>query len=166
MIDVDGLSFRFPKEWTVLKWDDTAFQKRFQKTGVGTKSCDLVAMAPKGDVVWLIEVKDYRQHKREKSIDLCEEIGCKARDTLAALWSAQRNANAGEEREFAAAARKRMEVRVALHLEGIGNLSKLMPKNKFEADLAAKLKQNLHALDPHPVLTSIAEPRHVPWSVR
>lgn len=163
-VDVDGIRFEFPDTWQVCKWDDTAFHARFQNVGGGSKSCDIVALPPEGEIVWLVEVKDYSRHRREKQIDLFDEVGCKVRDTLAALWAAQRNANTAGEWALAREARRRRQIRVAFHCETPRLASRLAPTaGKQAADVLDKLKHVLRAIDPHPVVTRIGDMRKVDW---
>lgn len=67
--------------------------------------------------LWLIEVKDYRQHQRTKTLDFAQEIAQKVCDTLAELAAAQCNANDQKEQTFAQDALSRKKMRVVLHLE-------------------------------------------------
>ena len=164
-MEVDGITFEFDEDWKICKWDDTAFHGHFQGVGGGSKACDLIAMPVEGNELWLIEVKDYRRHPRVKSVDLVDEVGAKVRDTLAAGWAAQRNANAEPERSMAHQARRRWLIRIALHLEQAVTGSRLAPGRKRDADLTTKLKQKLRAIDPHPVITRIGA-TNVPWTTR
>lgn len=166
-MEVDGIRFVFPAHWQVCKWDDEAFHRRFQRVGGGSKACDIVALPPDGNEVWLIEVKDYRNHRRTKSADLFDEVGCKVRDTLAALWAAQRNAATDAERDMAQRARRRHTVRVAFHYEPFRSASRLAPKPKKQvADALDKLRQKVHAIDPHAVIVRTGAMAGVAWTAR
>ena len=67
-IEVDGLTFTFPDSWKVSKYDDWAFYRnQFSKIKNGIKAVDLLAI--ENQVTWLIEVKDYRTSRREKTVD-------------------------------------------------------------------------------------------------
>ena len=64
-IQVDSLTFSFPDSWEVSKYDEWAFYRnQFSKMWSGIKAVDLIAI--QGQVVWLIEAKDYRQHSRTR----------------------------------------------------------------------------------------------------
>jgi len=78
-IDVDGLMFEFPDEWKVSKYDDWAFyRKQFGSSYREYKALDLFAVAP-DRTLWLIEAKDFRQHRRTKNVSLWEEMAQKVR---------------------------------------------------------------------------------------
>jgi hypothetical protein len=163
-VDVDGIRFTFASGWLVSRWDESAFHLRFCNVGSGTKSCDLVAIPPEGDEIWLVEVKDYSEHGRMKSIALETEVAEKVKGTLSGLWAAWNQANADDERDLARRARRRKEIRVVLHLEQRAVASRLFPGIKLGADFQMKLKQAVHPIDPHPVVSSVARPGKVVWS--
>lgn len=163
--DVDGFRFGFGAGWHVCRWDDTAFvRNRFSQLGGGSKSCDLVAFEDDGDELWLIEVKDYRHHRREKASQLHDEMAAKVRDTLAALWAGQVNAS-GDEQKFARLAKRKSRIRAVLHVE-TRQTSRLMPGKKHAADIKMALKRALKAIDPHPVVSSVGSMGCVRWTVR
>lgn len=92
VIDVDGLSFEFPDDWKVSKYDDWAFyRKQFSSSYRKYKALDLFAVAP-DQTLWLIEAKDFRQHQRKKQVSLWEEMAQKVLDSLAAILPAKVNA--------------------------------------------------------------------------
>jgi len=63
---VDGLRLDMPGGWWVWKYDDSAFHRnQFQNFAGGSKAVDAVALAV-DDTLWLIEIKDYRRHRRSK----------------------------------------------------------------------------------------------------
>lgn len=165
-ITVDGLDFEFPDDWRVLKWDDTDFhRKQFQNVGGGSKACDLVAMAPGEDRVWLIEAKDFRSATSPTSKDVIAQIACKARDTLAGLWAAGPNAGVASEGSFARLARGRGSVRVVFHLEDTSP-SSLFPVGTAAANVSMKLRQALGPIDPNAAVSSTAYPLGMGWIVR
>ncbi len=55
-----NLSFNFPEEWIVRKFDDTAAYQSL--SGRGLKGVDFIALSPDGRL-WLMEVKNYRPRK-------------------------------------------------------------------------------------------------------
>jgi len=84
-VDVDGMTLTMPAGWWVWKYDDSAFHRnQFQSFAGGSKAVDAVAMAT-GDVLWLIELKDYRHHPRTKPSSVFAEVALKVRATLAGL---------------------------------------------------------------------------------
>ncbi len=158
------LAFDFPNQWVASKYDDWAFfVNHFQKLQ-GTKAVDIVAIHA-DQRLWLIEVKDYRAEPRQKSLELAEEVALKARDTLAGLMAAQLRANNAAEADIARRAVRCVDLRVVLHLEQPSKPSRLHPAEDL-SKLQQKLKQLLHAIDPHPRLTNLAEGNRFGWDVR
>ena len=86
------LTFDFPDEDSeVAKYDDWSFYRnQFQSVCGGTKAIDLIFVEPQR--TWLIEVKDYRHHRRTKIAALADEVAAKVRDTLAGLAACRCNA--------------------------------------------------------------------------
>ncbi len=145
---VEGkLTFTFPNSWQAVKYDETSFyQKHFQKLGE-SRCVDIVAFEM-DDQLWLLEVKDYRQHKRAKTEDLFLEIARKVRDTLANLYLAQGHEEA-DCYAFAQLASRKQTIRVVLHLEQPQNLSKLYPPIVSRTNAQIKLRQQVRVADPH-----------------
>ena len=162
---MDGLIFSFPSDWQVAKYDETAFyRQQFQSFAGGSQAVDIVALA--GEVLWLIEVKDYRRRKREKSIGLADEVALKVRSTLAGLATARVRANDDSERQFARRAMLASQLRVALHLEQSKKPSRLFPRAAEPKAIRLALKKALHPVDAHPILVSQTSPAcPAPWSV-
>ena len=148
-ITEDKLSFSFPAEMKATKYDDWSFYRnQFNAAFGGTKATDLIAID--GDTTWLVEIKDYRQHRRTKPIELGDEIAIKMRDTLAGLTAAQCNANEASEKQFARNALKAKKLRVVLHLEQPQKHSRLFPRAIDPVAVLQKMKQKLKAIDAHP----------------
>ena len=80
------LTFGFQSTGHVTKYDDWSFYRnRLQKMCGGSKAVDILAFDPNDGPLWMIEVKDYRAHRRaEEKGDLVLEIAYKMRDTLVA----------------------------------------------------------------------------------
>lgn len=149
------LTFQFPEDWQATKFDGWSFYRnQFQQVCGGAKAIDLLALAP-DRCLWAIEVKDYRQQRRTKTIELGEEVACKVRDSLAALVAARINANDAAEKQLADHALMAKQIRVVLHLEQPAKHSKWFPK----------LKQLLKAIDPHPLVLESARMGSVIWTV-
>ncbi len=148
-IPEEELTFSFPDNAQVYKYDDTKFYRnQFIKMADGIKAMDLAYID--GQTCWLIEVKDYRAHQRTKPSELPDEIADKLRNTLAGLWAAKCNANDQDEKRFAAAAIKAKRIRVVLHLEESPLLGRLAPAKSLKAGLQQKMKQKLKSVDAHP----------------
>jgi hypothetical protein len=161
------LEHTFDAGWTASKYDEWPFyRKHFESACTGNKAVDFVAMDPEGSSLWLIELKDYRVHRRMKAIPLPSEIAIKVRDSLAGLFAA---AKYHAHHEHAAEAQRSLQtqrIRVVLHLEQPRQHSKLFPRAYDLADVQQKLKQLVRPIDPHPVVIEIGAPHSLPWSIR
>ncbi len=79
-ISEGDLTFHFPDQWQVAKFDQWSFcRKQFQYVCGGAKSLDVLAIGPRRSL-WLIEIKDYRRHRRTKAIDIADEVAFKVRN--------------------------------------------------------------------------------------
>ena len=125
---------------------------------------DILAIEPRV-CFWKIEVKDYRRHRRSKTINLADEVAAKVRDGLAELVAARANANNAGERAMAAAALNCSRLRVVLHLEQPAKHSKLFPRAINPAAVQQRLKQLVKAIDPHPLVLEIGRLHTVAWTV-
>ena len=162
------LVFLFPGGWDAGKYDAWAFYlRRFQKICGGAKAVDIVAVSPGPQrELWLIEVKDYRIHRRTKALDLPLEVALKVRDTLAGLAAAGFQADDEMERKLAARGLGANHLRIVLHLEQPAKHSKLFPRAIDPAKVLQKLKALLKAVDPHPMVIDGSEcGRRVQWRV-
>ncbi|WP_445000239.1 hypothetical protein [Halomonas mongoliensis] len=159
------LAFTFADGVEASQYDDWAFYRnQFNAVCGGTKAIDFLCLD--GDQLWLIEVKDYRRHRRTKLVDLGDEVAAKVRDTLAGLVAAGCNANQAEEQRMARQAVGRSRLRVVLHLEQPRNPSRLFPRAVDPDDVLLKLKQRLKAVDAHPrVVDQFTLGAEMPWAV-
>jgi len=159
------LSFHFPEDATVSQYDEWSFYRnQFNGCFGGTKAVDFVYADAR--TTWLIEVKDYRNHRRTKVVDLGDEVAMKVRDTLAGLVAAKCNANNQDEQQLAAKAVRAGRIRVVLHLEQPQKQSKLFPRAVDPAKLKIKLKQKLRAVDAHPAIVDQRRlPANMNWTV-
>jgi hypothetical protein len=159
------LSFSFGLSCHAEKYDDWSFfRNQFQNTCGGAKAVDIVCLSD--NTCWLIEIKDYRQHKRTKPQDLGDEIAIKVRDTLAGLVAAKMNGNEVSERNFAKKAIQNKAVRVVLHLEQPEKHSKLFPRAIDPAAVKQSLKRQLRAIDAHPrIVDKNTLPAMMDWTV-
>lgn len=160
------LSLDFEDGWIVDKYDSWAFYRhQVAKISDGTKAMDFIAIDPAGRNLWLIELKDYREHSRSKKIDLAIEIAIKARDTLAGLMAARANA-VPPEQDVAKRAVKASHIRLAVHFEQPKKHSKLFPRAFDRADVEQSIRRSVKAVDPHPVVIELASMSKVPWDAR
>jgi hypothetical protein len=161
------LEHTFEAEWTASKYDEWPFYRNhFSGACAGNKAIDFVAIDPTCDVLWLIELKDYRRYRRTKGIDLADEMAIKVRDSLAGLFAAAKH---DAQHPHAADAQRSLQakrIRVVLHLEQPRQTSKLFPRAYDRVDVTQKLKQRVRAIDPHPVVTEIGASHSLPWSFR
>lgn len=165
---VDGLTFIFPDGWEIAKFDDWDFYRnRFYKIHNGIKGVDILALSPDKKTLWMIEAKDFRFHRRKKSLPLHEEIWKKVFDTLAALLPASVNSLNKEEKNFAKSALMVSKIRVVFHGEQPRRPSKLFPQSFTPADLQQKFKAIFKAIDPHPLVASHHNmPPSIQWTVQ
>ncbi len=164
------LTCTFPTNWKIVKCDDWAFyRKQFCKVrdekGNGICSVDLLALTPQKEL-WLIEVKDYRQHRRRKSIEPWHEFRNKVFDTLAMLLPASCNA-VNTEKIFAAEATQAKTLRIAYVFLQPKKHSKLFPREFELDDICKKLKQYVKAIDAHPIVMDInIKPASLAWTIQ
>lgn len=147
---VEGrLSFAFKDVDFAEKYDDWKhYRHQYNSACGGSKGVDFIVL--KDDEIWLIEVKDFRQHRRVKAIDLADEIALKVRDTMAGLVSAKFLARDLGEACVSHAALSCTRLRVAFHLEQPSHPSRLFPRSVDPANFGIKLRQLLRFADPHP----------------
>lgn len=160
------LTFAFPEDYYVTKYDEWEHYKIFQnscnlrnkidtnekgKNGInqsvdddnGSSGVDIIALHE--STLWLIEIKDYyrlglepnAQSIDEKLSDLPYLIARKIRDSLAGLVSAKFKAEKQEEKDFSRLALDCNEIKTVLHIEMPSIRSKLYPSS---SDLANLLK--------------------------
>lgn len=165
-IDEGDLKFTFPDNVLASKFDQWSFYRnQFQSVCDGSKAVDLIALEP-NSCLWTIEAKDYRQHRRTKTIDIADEIAIKNRDSLAAIFAAKANANDEKEKQLAWNAAQCPRIRVVLHLEQPRKHSKLFPRAIDPAKVKQRLKQLIKAIDPRPLVLEMGHLQGVPWSVQ
>ena len=160
------LKFTFPDHCEVGRYDEWSFYRnQFSPTAGGSKAVDILCVS--ASAAWLIEVKDYRQHRRLKLSDIEDELAGKVRDTLAGLAAASANANDLDERSLARRALRARRWKVALHLEQPRVSTRLRPKPFDVANVRLKVRQKVRAVDAHPViLARDTDHRNVPWAVQ
>ena len=160
-----ALTLRFPAPWPVFKYDETPFYVKHAQLLAESKAVDVIAHEPSANVLWLIELKDYRAQRRLKSLDLFDEIATKVRDTVAGIALAQRRGG-DTFCEFARTLRLDTSLRVALHLEQPSKASKLYPAVTDRSNHRIKLRQKVRLVDPHPLVCEIrAMPAGLGWTV-
>ncbi len=159
------IRFEFPDHWTVCRPGKSSYYRnKFQGFCVGSKETDFLLFEPDQRVLWLLEVKDYTTDRRDKPVDLCDEIALKVRDVLALLMAGATNdppSNKGVG-AFMAACGLPLAIKVVLHLEQPSKPSALFPGVKINADFTQKLRQKVHCIDPHAKVVSTAE-SHPNW---
>lgn len=150
----------------MTKYDDWLFYTRhFKDCCTGSKGVDVLAYDPHTRTLWLLEVKDYRQHRRAKQAQVWDEIAQKTRDTLAGLVAAQLNSSDSDERVFAHRSVRARRLRVVFHLEQPTHHSKLFPRIWDPADVQQKLRQIIRPIDPHVLVVDTQDLTKVAWTV-
>lgn len=162
--DVDGQRLTMPEGWWVWKYDDSSFHRnQFQGFAGGSKAMDAVALSDNG-TLWLIEVKDYRQHRRTKPSSVFAEVADKTRATLAGLAVARVKANELGERDMASLAMACTNLRVALQLAQPHRPSRLFPQVIAPQDGRDKMRRELRAVDAHPLcMVGAVQIAAAPW---
>ena len=161
----DKLRFDFPGGWEATQYDNWAFYRnQFQDSCYGNKAVDFLAYQPHEDPLWLIEVKDYRMHRRTKPIPIWEEMALKARDTLAGIVATHANGS-DPERSWAGRSLRKPKLRFILHLEQPAKHSALFPRALEPAKIQEKIRQLIKQIDPHARVTELNNMNHVPWAV-
>lgn len=161
-----ALTFTFAASANASKYDDWSFYRnQFQNACYrDNKAVDL--MCRERDQAWVIEVKDYRQNRRTKAVELADEIAIKVRDSLAGLVAAQTKANDQNESCFARGMLQTATIRVVCHIEQPAKSSKLRPRAIELDKLQDQLRRLLKAIDPHPMVMDCSSvPAHLPWTV-
>jgi hypothetical protein len=161
-----SLRFDFVNEWDVSKPDGWSFYRnQFQQIVSGTKAIDILAIEPTGTAVWCIEVKDYRDHPRTKTVGVAEETAAKVRDSLALFAAARFNANDAGEKASSTRALTANHIRVVLHLEQREKPSKLFPRKIDLANVQQRLRQLVKSVDPHACVRESSDMQGCPWGV-
>lgn len=143
------LQFVFGSSCHAEKYDEWSFYRnQFQSTCSGVKAVDMICVS--NNTSWLIEIKDYRQHKRTKPQDLGDEVAIKMGNTLTGLVAAKMNANDSSEQGFAKKVIQSKAIKVVLHLEQPEKHSKLFPRAVDPVAVKQSLKRQLRAIDAHP----------------
>lgn len=159
-----NLTFTFSDNANATKYDTWSFYRnQFNHAFGGAKAVDIILVDH--DQTWLIEVKDYRIHRRSKTIDIGDELALKVRDTLAGLAAASFNANDQNEKRIAQQALRKRRIRIVLHIEQPIKHSKLFPKAIDPSKLTMKLKQVLRAVDAHPIVVDMSLTNNMSWQV-
>lgn len=167
-IEVDGKGFSFPAGWQIWKYDDSAFYRRhFQSFASGSQAVDIVAISP-DKTLWLLEVKDYRRHPRDKNESVFAEVAAKVRSTLAGLATARVRANNEQERTLADQSMQAKNIRVALHLDQPRHISPLFPQIVEPKSASQLLQKALLPVDRRAVCygQGIGAEPDLPWSVQ
>ncbi len=161
---VDSLTFHFSHSWQVSKYDEWAFYRdQFIEIGDRIKAVDLIAIENR--VVWLIEAKDYRYHRRTKTIGIADEVAEKVFCTLAAMLPAKINASDPSEKNFAKDVCNGQKLRIVLHLEQPVKHSKLFPRAFDPTKVQLKLRTRVKPIDPHPKVVESANMQRLAWTV-
>lgn len=182
-----SLTFTFPEEWKVSKFDEWSFyREQFMKVAdakmhcsqcdselicahcgnnrvAGAKGVDIIAI-DSNQCCWCVEIKDYRLSTRQRASELADVVALKVRDTLAALAVARMNANEIGEQDMAGHAMRSRSFRVILHLE-LPVESRLGQNQSLRTNLTQRLKQLVKAIDAHPRVVDKDHLNSFEWTV-
>ncbi|MDY6992228.1 MAG: hypothetical protein SVR94_06435 [Pseudomonadota bacterium] len=138
-IKVDSLSFMFPDDWLVIKYDDCSFYKENDHENI--KAVDLLALDTDIQRLFIIESKDFRP-KSKKDIPFndktIQEISQKVKNTLGFLLCAYLIKNRELDIFYKFLIEKEEPIFIILHMEREKSL-----KEKRSA-LITKLKNQLN----------------------
>jgi hypothetical protein len=163
---VGTLTFAFPAGWLAEPFDELPFYRKRFNGLAGSKAVDLIAVAPGDQAVWLIEVKDYRNHRRTKTAPLVDEFAAKVRDSLACIPCMAVNADGMRDVTIAKAALRSSTIRIVLHVEQARKPSKLFPWVADPKTVRDQVRRLVRAADPKALVgdsTTLAP--HVAWTV-
>lgn len=164
---VGNLTFTFQEGWHISQYDTWSFYRnRFMRFFSPVKAVDLLAISL-DRTLYLVEVKDYRLHRRTKDevIGLAEETKKKVLDTLAAMLPCKLNGDEDSETAFSTRVLSAERLRIVLHLEQPSKHSKLFPRAINPADIEMKMRQQLKPIDAHPIVVEMNRMRGLPWVV-
>lgn len=163
-VEVDGIRFIFPDDWQAEKYDEWSFYRnRFCSVFPGRKAVDLLAISP-DNTLFIVEVKDYRLHRRVKTIDIIDEVTVKVVDTLSALMPISLCNNFPNERDFARNALSCLKIRVVLHLEQAAPGNRNSPPKYNLPNVQLKMQQKLKDVDKRCQASAIAHMQSLDWT--
>ena len=155
IIPEGNLIFNFTNVDFAEKYDDWSYYRNRFTSAAGSSSAVDFVVSINSDELWLIEVKDFRKHKREKRIDLADEIAKKVRDSMAGIFGARFNSTIESEVRIAKLASRCRYLRVAFHLEQPAKPSRLFPISVDVTNLQMKLASKLRFADCHPIIVNM-----------
>jgi len=163
------LTFTFPDDWELCKFDDTTFYRNRVEKLDGIKSVDIIAKS--NDSLQFIEIKDFRHHRienqaRQRNGELLIEVSQKFVSTVASLIGANRCGIIDFEPYYTPLlSGNQQKIEVILFLERDESESILRQKKLLLADLKQKLKKLLVAYN---VQCKVYDRENLPmeWGVR
>ncbi len=165
-----AVTFTFQNSWTALQFDRIGYYRKLTGLGGSNKAVDIAAFDPDSGNLWLIEVKDYRTHPREKQQDIVDELAQKVRDSLAVLIILRVRGGVDYPKMMHSILSGLNSVRIVLHVEQRAVPGKLHPyvvNPKTTYDL---LRRALKRVDNTVQAASISCPQinrrsGLPWAV-
>ena len=170
-ITVDSRVFHFQDGWLVTKYDDMPYYRNNLSCKRGYKrslnAVDLIAFHPADKTLYLIESKDYRRHRRTKSISPAEEFVDKVTDTLTGLVPTMLCSSeiTEEVEKIREGVRESEKLRLIYQFEQPAKHSKLFPRAFDPSEIQMKLCQDLRCFDPHVLVIEAATQHKVAWTV-
>jgi hypothetical protein len=162
-----NLDFVFHAGWSVLQYDASSWYRDHFQACADSAAVDFLAVSAAGDLVWLVEVKDFTLKAPDSAKGpLWAIITRKVRDTLAGVLAGAHQAGNPEERAVFARAVTSAQIRVAFHCERPKHKSKLFANLPDAADLRQKLRQTLRAVDSKVLVVDSSTPPSAerPWT--
>ena len=165
-----AVTFSFHDSWIVLHYDQLRYVKKLTNLGGSNKAVDIAAFDPATGTLWLIEVKDYRTHPREKPQDIVNELAVKVRDSLAGLVILRVRAGGGYQDRIHTILSGVSLVRIVLHVEQRALPSRLHPYVLNPKTINDLMRRALKRVDNQVRASStscpeINGPSVLPWTV-
>lgn len=160
------LTFSFPDDCDVQKYDDwPVYKNRLQGAFGSLKAVDFICYQNKE--AWFIEIKDYRSHDRQKTMDLIEEISWKIRDTVVGLVAISQTAPDQADKKFAKKILSAKKMHIIFHLEEKISQRRLATPGRDRQIKLKKLKGFVSSIDAQPKIVNKENiGANIPWSVK
>jgi hypothetical protein len=158
------LTFEFPNNFDVIKYDDSQFfRKNLIKISDKIKAVDIIAV--NHSTTYLIEIKDYRHpNTRSKTVDLVDIVIQKVLSTLSALLPMKMNGTS-EEKNIAEKAFSTKRIAVILHLEIPKYKTKIKQSFIKQDNLQIDLKRKIKPIGVYPKVVSKDKMGPFKWKV-
>lgn len=172
IIKEGNLTFQFPSDWHVCKYDsENHFYYNQVRRCEGAKAVDILAYS--GNELFMIEAKDFRgdRIKNKDRIlkgELVVEVTQKVRDTIAALYGAFRSCNEELQPFYSPFfADKPQPIKIVLLLEDDPIPEKAKHFKYRRSQLQKTINSHLKFLNVHCFVYNCSDlPKHFQWQVK